>query len=64
MPILARTSLRTERKVVLDPSQAKRLIRAAEGQTRVLVLLAATLGMREGELFGLVWDASISSDGR
>jgi hypothetical protein len=22
----------------------------------VLVLLAATLGMREGELFGLVWD--------
>jgi integrase len=43
-------------KLVLDRSQAKRLIRAAEGQTRVLVLLAATLGMREGELFGLVWD--------
>lgn len=33
---------------VLDRSQAKRLIHAAKGQTRVLVLLAATLGMREG----------------
>jgi len=44
-------------KVVLDRFQAKRLICAAHGQTRVLVLLTATLGMREGELFGLVWDS-------
>jgi integrase len=42
-------------KVVLDRYEAKRLMEMAEGQTQVLVIMAATLGMREGELFGLVW---------
>ncbi len=43
-------------KVVLDRHGAKRLMEIAEGQTQVLVIMAATLGMREGELFGLLWD--------
>ena len=42
-------------KVVLDRYQAKRLMETAAGQTQVLVIMAATLGMREGELFGLLW---------
>ncbi len=43
-------------KIVLDRHQAKRLMEKAEGQTQVLVVIAATLGMREGELFGLLWN--------
>ncbi|MFY9883165.1 MAG: tyrosine-type recombinase/integrase, partial [Candidatus Cybelea sp.] len=43
-------------KVVLDRHQVKRLIEAAGGQTQVLVTMAATLAMREGELLGLLWE--------
>lgn len=43
-------------KIVLDRHQAKRLMEKAEGQTQVLVVMAATLAMREGELFGLLWN--------
>ncbi len=43
-------------KVVLDRHQVKRLMEMAEGQTQVLVVMAATLAMREGELFGLTWE--------
>jgi hypothetical protein len=35
-------------KVVLDRFQAMRLIAEAEGQVLVLIVLAATLGIREG----------------
>ncbi len=43
-------------KVVLDRHQVRQLIEAADGQTQVLLALAATLAMREGELFGLLWE--------
>ncbi len=43
-------------KAVLDRYQLRRLMETAEGQTQVLVVMAATLGMREGELFGLLWE--------
>jgi len=45
-----------EEKVVLDRDQAMRLIAVAEGQVLVLVVMAATLAIREGELFGLLWN--------
>jgi integrase len=43
-------------KFVLDRRQAMTLMEEAEGQTQVLIVMAATLAMREGELFGLLWD--------
>ena len=43
-------------KLVLDRHQVRQLIEAADGQTQVLVTMAATLAMREGELFGLLWE--------
>ena len=43
-------------RAVLDRTQVARLIEAADGQVQVLVIMAATLAMREGELFGLLWD--------
>jgi len=45
-----------EEKIVLDRDQAMRLIAKAEGQVLVLIVMAATLAMREGELFGLLWN--------
>ena len=41
---------------MLDRAQVARLIEAADGRVQVLVVMAATLAMREGELFGLLWD--------
>ena len=43
-------------KLVLDRHQVRQPIEAADGQTQVLVTMAATLAMREGELFGLLWE--------
>jgi integrase len=43
-------------RVVLDRAQVARLIETADGRVQVLVVMAATLAMREGELFGLLWD--------
>src|SRR6202162_3613029 len=43
-------------RAVLDRAQVTRLIEAADGWVQVLVVMAATLAMREGELFGLLWD--------
>jgi len=45
-----------EEKIVLDRNQAMRLIAKAEGQVLVLIVMAATLALREGELFGLLWN--------
>ena len=44
-------------RVVLDRAQVKHLIETADGQLRVLIVLAALLALREGELFGLLWDS-------
>jgi len=46
----------TRESIVLDRHQVAKLIKAAQGQTRVLVVMAATLGMREAELLGLLWN--------
>ena len=43
-------------RAVLDRVQVTRLIEAADGWVQVLIVMAATLAMREGELFGLLWD--------
>jgi len=44
-------------RIVLDRDQLTRLIEAAEGQLQVIIVIAATLALREGELFGLLWNA-------
>jgi len=44
-------------RIVLDRDQLTRLMRAAEGQLQVIIVVAATLALREGELFGLLWNA-------
>ena len=51
-----RATLRAEETMhVLDPLQVRRLLDAAEGQERTLLLAAVTTGVRRGELLGLRW---------
>lgn len=42
-------------KVILDTEQVAQLLDAAEGPMRALFVLAATVGMRQGELLALRW---------
>src|SRR5207247_2247062 len=41
--------------VVLDASQAARLLAAAAGQSHALYAVAVTMGLRQGEALGLRW---------
>lgn len=60
----ARPKIRSRRKIVLDRDQAMRLIDVAEGQVLVLIVMAATLAIREGELFAFFGIASTLNAGR